>query len=105
MLSFQIDTVIPVCSMKQSALVSVQTWDGWPPPVVQNSRGIDQNITVGNELLSCFDILNFYVPTPGRIIPVPACDLMLRFDIALETVFICKRVEIIVNFSTPRIDS
>lgn len=93
----KVNLIIPIRSVEKGALVLLESWDCRPLPVIQDTRGVYQDIAMIGNSLATPCILDVYVITALRLVPVCASDLVLRLDIFVQTVFSCKVVEVLEN--------
>jgi hypothetical protein len=63
-------------------------------PVVQDARRIDEDIAVVIHDLAALQILDLHIITAPRLVPSGAGDLVLCFDIAMQTVLAGEVVEV-----------
>ncbi len=96
----EIHCVIPICSVKQCPLVVLQSRNCRPSPIIQDSRSIDQDITVMTEFLTCLNISDLDIVPSISSIPVCSCNLMLCSDVIFEMVLRCKIVKVREDLST-----
>ena len=101
----EVDIVVPVRGVEKSTLVLVQVRYGWPPPIVQNSRGIDQDIAVVGDFLAALQVFDGDIVSTLLVVPVGADDLVLDLDIFVEGVFPGEVIEVLENLPAARIDS
>jgi hypothetical protein len=99
MATSQVDFVVPICSVQQSALVFVDAWNGRPLPVVENARSIHKDIAMIVDDLTANKILHLHIVAALGFVPSCASHLMLCLDIFVETVLSCKIVEVGEDFS------
>lgn len=83
--------------MKQSALVLVKAGNGRPPPVVEDTTSIDENITMVASDSAGSEILNLDIVASSVVVPVRANDLLSSLDVLLQAIFICETVKVCEN--------
>jgi hypothetical protein len=105
MSAFELDTVVPVGCVEKSSLVFVESWNGRPSPVVQNSASVDKNVTVIMDLRIVFQIGNLDIIATLLVVPVSSRNLMLWPDVVKELIFAGKRVEVAVNLLASRVNT
>lgn len=101
----EVDIVVPIRGVEKSTLVLVQVRYGWPPPIVQNSRGIDQDIAVIGDFLAALQVFDGDIVSTFLVVPVGADDLALDLDIFVEGVFPGEVIEVLENLPAASIDS
>ena len=101
----EVDIVVPIRGVEKSTLVLVQVRYDWPPPIVQNSRGIDQDIAVVGDFLAALQVFDGDIVSTLLVVPVGADDLVLDLDIFVEGIFPGEVIEILENLPAASIDS
>jgi len=94
----EIDLVVPVGRVQEHALVLVEAWDGWPRPVVQDARSVDQDVAVVEDGLARLEVLDLHIVATLLLVPVGAGDLVPRLDVPVEPVLARKVVEVGEDF-------
>lgn len=89
--------------MKQSALVLVKAGNGGPPPVVEDTSSIDENITVVADDGTAGEILDLDIITSSVVVPVGTNDLLFSLDVLLQTIFVCEPVKVCENLLCGRV--
>lgn len=89
----EVDIVVPIRGVEKSTLVLVQVRYGWPPPIVQNSRGIDQDIAVVGDFLAALQVFDGDVVSTLLVVPVGADDLVLDLDYLWRVYFRAKSLK------------
>lgn len=80
--------------MKLWAFEVLEARDGWPSPVVQDARCVDED--VAGVSLSTIGRRNFNVPLALFLVPMRRGDPAVELYPLLEVVFVCKVVEVLV---------
>lgn len=80
-LAVERDSIVPIGCVQELSLVLVKTWNCWPPPVVQNSAGINEDVAVIVDLLAGFQVLGRHIISALLVVPVGTGDEMLGLDI------------------------
>ena len=101
----EVDIVVPIRGVEKSTLVLVQARYGRPPPIVQDSRGIDQDIAVVGDFLAALQVFDGNIVSTFLMVPAGANDLVLNLDIFVEGVFPGEVIEILENLPATGIDS
>ena len=103
MLPLERDRVVPIGSMQQRALVLIQTWNGGPLPVVEDSAGIDEHVAVLAEDSVGLEILDPDVVTSLVVVPVGTDNLVPDLDILLQAVLVGEVVKVLKDLLGRRI--
>ena len=93
----EVNTVVPIRGVEKSALVLVQARYGWPPPIVQDPRGIDQDVTVVGHFLAALQVFDGDIVSTFLMVPVGADDFVLDLDIFVKGVFPGEIIEVLEN--------
>lgn len=104
MLPCQVDRSVPVGSMEKSPLVLVKAGNGRPPPGVQDSPGIHENIAIVLHMGLGGQIEDGHMVTPPGTVPNRLDDLMASSAILSQTVLSRKVVEVVENLTAAGID-
>jgi hypothetical protein len=66
----------------------MQTRNCRPAPIVENTRGVDQDVTLVVDLLAGCEVFSSNIPTRVSIVPGRGGDLMACFDVLMQSVFV-----------------
>ena len=94
MATLEVDVVIPIRCVQQHALVFVDARNGRPLPIVQNTRGIHENVAMILNNLTTFKILDVHIVSALLLVPVCANYLMPRLDEFVQAVLAREVVEV-----------
>jgi hypothetical protein len=81
MAACEIDLIIPVRSVQKCALVCFDAWNSRPLPVVQDTRRVDEDITVVGDSSVAREIFDMNIIPALLFIPVCARHLVLCLDV------------------------
>ena len=81
--------------MKEGTLVLVQARNSRPPPVVENTRSVYDQVGKIADNGSSGKVLDFDVVTAPVVVPISANDLVPGLDETLQAIFICEAVEVL----------
>lgn len=84
-LATEIKAGIVICAMQKLALKHVQTWNGWPLVVVQDTRGIDEDIASTRKGRTVW-VSYCHRPFCLAIVPHCAYNLMVDTNILVQVV-------------------
>lgn len=69
MFSAQVNLLVPIGSVQKSSLELGEARNGGPRPVVEDARGIDQDVTMVLDSLVPFQVLDFNVVATLSLVP------------------------------------
>lgn len=81
--------------MKEFALELCQPFNGWPAPVVENARCIDEDVAFDMEIAILYAVAHLDVPLLSA--PAGAYHFMLQVDVFLEFVFITEPLKVTIE--------
>lgn len=81
--------------MKEFALELCQPFNGWPAPVVKNTRCIDEDVAFDMEISILYVVA--YLDVPLLSVPAGAYHLMLQVNVFLEFVLITEPLEVTIE--------
>lgn len=80
-LAFDVDVLIPVCTVAHDSFELFSSWHVWPCPVIQVASSIDQDCAVILEAFSGGGVDHFNIPLPASLIPFRLLNQVTKFDV------------------------